>query len=304
LKDDNAARTKRLPKKRDTDLRNWQAEQNRNSKPERIHEDTEEATANNLGEVLQKMEKLGYAIIKDYTAVCDDKKTMDAKTYCIFGEGNAPTPEQTLFHETPPAIGKGPPLMQTIFEGVIINQGRIDYKAAKPVTAAPGQQARAVMKYGTPGCNRYQDKCKGQAEDIIKGIFAQDLKKHKKNPAEDPKNWIIEQNVVVGGVDHQHPHCDLGKAGCYHNERIFPFVAVHGFGVNEFQMWLLPSKQKRECGFLYQFPKNAILFMRGDLFMQEHVFRRHAHIFTSSLKEKPAGMTRIHTGSQIALKHG
>ena len=74
LKDDNAARTKRLAKKRDTDLRDWLAGKNRNSKPERIHDDIEEATANNLGEVLEKMEKLGYAITKDYTAVCDDRQ--------------------------------------------------------------------------------------------------------------------------------------------------------------------------------------------------------------------------------------
>ncbi len=117
---------------------------------------------------------------------------------------------------------------------------------------------------------------------IIKGIFAQDLKKHKKNPAVDPNNWIIEQNVVVGGVNHQHPHCDQGKASCYHNERIFPFVAVHGFGVNEFQMWLLPYKQKRECGFLYQFPKNAILFLRSDFIHAEACLqeaRAHMHFF-------------------------
>jgi hypothetical protein len=93
------------------------------------------------------MEKLGYAIITDYTAVCDDKKAMDPKTYNIFGEGDAPTAEQAFFHEIPPNIGKAPPVMQTIFEGVIINHGRIHYKAAKPVTAPPGQQARAVMKY-------------------------------------------------------------------------------------------------------------------------------------------------------------
>ena len=264
LKDDNAARTKRLAKKRDNDLRNWVAGKTRNSKPERIYEDIEQATANNLGEVLQKMEKIGYAIIKDYNALCDDTNTIDPKTYKLFREGNAPTVEQAFFHETPPDIGKAAPPMTTIFEGVVINHGRIDYKPAKPVSVPTGLQPRSVMKFGTPAYNRYQDKYKGQAEDIIKGMFAKHVRKGKKHPAADPKNWIIQQNVVVGGVDHQHPHCDQGKAGSYHNERLFPFVAVHGFGINEFQMWLLPAKQKREYGFLYQFPKNAILFMRGD----------------------------------------
>jgi hypothetical protein len=30
-------------------------------------------------------------------------------------------------------------------------------------------------------------------------------------------------------------------------------------------MWLLPMKKKREYGFPYRFPKNAILFFRGDV---------------------------------------
>jgi hypothetical protein len=179
--DDNVARNNRLSKKRDKDLRNWLAGKHRTSKPGRIHADIQEATCHNLGEVLGTMEKLGYAIIKDFTAVCDDVKALNPETYNIFSEGNAPTAEQAVFHETPPDVGKAPPVMQTIFEGVIINNGRIDYKAAKPLAAPQGKQARSVMKYGTPGYNRYQDKFKGQAEDMLKGIFAKPLKKHKKN---------------------------------------------------------------------------------------------------------------------------
>jgi hypothetical protein len=291
--DDNVARNNRLSKKRDKDLRNWLAGKHRTSKPGRIHADIQEATCHNLGEVLGTMEKLGYAIIKDFTAVCDDVKALNPETYNIFSEGNAPTAEQAVFHETPPDVGKAPPVMQTIFEGVIINNGRIDYKAAKPLAAPEGKQARSVMKYGTSGYNRYQDKFKGQAEDMLKGIFAKPLKKNKKKPAADPKNWIIEQNVVVGGVDHQHPHCDQGKAGCYHNEGIFPFVAVHGFGVNEFQMWLLPAKQKREYGFLYQFPKNAILFMRGD-FIHAGACLQEARAHIQFFPKKEAGWDDDH----------
>ena len=282
LMDDNDFRKERLSTKRDNDLRNWIAGKNRTSKPDRIHSDIQEATCNNLGEVRDTMEKLGYAIIKDFTNVCDDRNALNPETYNVFTEGNAPTAEQAVFHETPADFGKPPPILQTIFEGVVINNARIDYKLAKPVAAPQGKQARSVMKYGTQSYNRYQEKYKGQAEDMIKGIFAKPLKKKKKNPAADPKNWIVEQNVVVGGVDHQHPHCDQGKAGCYKDDSIFPFVAVHGFGINEFQMWLLPAKQKREYGFLYQFPKNAILFMRGDFIhagacLQQA--RAHIHFF-------------------------
>jgi hypothetical protein len=39
---------------------------------------------------------------------------------------------------------------------------------------------------------------------------------------------------------------------------------VHGFGINEFIMWLLPAKKKRDYGFPYKFPKNALLFFRVD----------------------------------------
>jgi hypothetical protein len=71
-------------------------------------------------------------------------------------------------------------------------------------------------------------------------------------------------NIVVGAQDHQHPHCDQGKVGSYVSELIFPFVVVHGFGLNEFQLWLLPCMRKRDHRFLYQFPKTAIVFMCGD----------------------------------------
>ena len=293
LMDDNDIRKERLSTKRDNDLRNWIAGKNRTSQPDRIHSDIQEATCNNLGEVLDTMQKLGYAIIKDFTNVCDDRNALNPETYNVFTEGNAPTAEQAVFHETPADFGKPPPILQTIFEGVVINNARIDYKLAKPVAAPQGKQARSVMKYGTQSYNRYQEKYKGQAEDMIKGIFAKPLKKNKQNPAADPKNWIVEQNVVVGGVDHQHPHCDQGKAGCYHNEGIFPFVAVHGFGVNEFQMWLLPAKQKREYGFLYQFPKNAILFMRGD-FIHAGACLQEARAHIQFFPKKEAGWDDDH----------
>ena len=85
-----------------------------------------------------------------------------------------------------------------------------------------------------------------RADSIQKGMFRNHTKKNGTNPTADPRNWLIAHNVVVGGQDHQHPHCDLGKVGSFAVEEVFPFVAVHGFGVNEFQMWLLPMKKKRD----------------------------------------------------------
>jgi hypothetical protein len=56
-------------------------------------------------------------------------------------------------------------------------------------------------------------------------------------------------------MGHQHPHCDQGKAGCFNTDQIFPFVCIHGFGLHEFAMWLLPAQKKREYGFPFTFPK-------------------------------------------------
>jgi hypothetical protein len=69
------------------------------------------------------------------------------------------------------------------------------------------------MQYGTKAYKTYQELYKGQADDIIKGMFAKHKKRNGTNPAADPTNWVTQQNVVVGAQDHQHPHCDQGKVG-------------------------------------------------------------------------------------------
>jgi hypothetical protein len=172
--------------------------------------------------------------------------------------------------------------MDAIFEGVRINHGTSNFYPTKPATAPTGTEFRSILKYGYAGYKTYQKEYQGQADDIIKGVFQNSTKKTTRYRPANPRNRQTEQNVVVGGVDHQHPHCDQGKVGSYNCERIYPFVAVHGFGVNEFQMWLLPCKLKREYGFLYKFPASAILFMRGDFIHAgacEQSARGHIHFF-------------------------
>jgi hypothetical protein len=278
-----SARKERRTTKRCNDVRNWQNGKNRNCTPYRINDDIEAATVRNLQEVVGKMQKLGYAVLMDFKEATDDPEgTLNPMTYNIFKPENAPTPAQAAFYKTPLASSRQPPVMETIFEGVMINQAHAQFLPQKPTVARPGTEIRSVMKYGLAGYKAYQKQCKGQADDIITGMFPAKGKRNKPNPAADPRNWVAEHNVVVGGVDHQHPHCDQGKAGSYQNDDIFPFVAVHGFGVNEFQMWLLPQKLKREYGFLYNFPKNAILFMRGDFIHAGACLqpaRGHIHFF-------------------------
>ncbi len=59
-------------------------------------------------------------------------------------------------------------------------------------------------------------KYSGQMEDIIKKQFAsKKTDKNKYNPASDPQNWNMTQNIVIGGVNHQHPHCGQAKAGAF-----------------------------------------------------------------------------------------
>ncbi len=77
-------------------------------------------------------------------------------------------------------------------------------------------------------------------------------------------NWKARQNVLKGGINHQHPHCDNAIVNSYANLDIFPFVCIHGFGVEEFSLWLLPNPLARHYGFLHTFRPTQMLIMRGD----------------------------------------
>ncbi len=213
-------------------------------------------------DAFQKVQKLGYAVILDYKNLRDSP---NGAPYSLFAPENEPTQEQANFYKTGPPGTKVPPPLETIFEDVKINQSHFRFEPVKPTHARrEDTELRASLRYGTAAYKAYQKLYKGQADDIIQKMFHNHTKKNGTNPAADPSNWASEHNVVVGGVEYQHPHADLAKPGSFTNDYVFPFVAVHGFGVNEFQMWLLPCKHKREHGYLFKFPKTAILFMRGD----------------------------------------
>ena len=235
--------------KRDDALRNWQEARTRNCTPDRLYEDILEATAQNMIEVFQKVRKLGYAVIKDFNQLRDLNML---NTYSLFQEKNVPTLAQANFYKTAnQASGATKPAMETIFEGVRVNHGHMIILPVKPTVPRKGTKLRSVMTYGTKQYKAYQKLCKGQADDIIRGMFQNHKKKNGTNPAAEPTFWHTEHNIVVGGQDHQHSHSDQGKIGCFANDSVFPFVVTHGFGINEFQMWLLPNKKKRDYGFLY-----------------------------------------------------
>jgi hypothetical protein len=77
-------------------------------------------------------------------------------------------------------------------------------------------------------------------------------------------NWIAAANVVKGGDNYQHAHCDQGRYDEFNNLDLFPFVALHAFGVEEFQLWVLPQPDKRTYGFLHTFAPKNMVFLRGD----------------------------------------
>jgi len=97
---------------------------------------------------------------------------------------------------------------------------------------------------------------------ILENIFDKKDKRGKK----DPKNWTCKMTNLVGGDMYQHAHADQAWPFELEGERTFPFVATHGFGVNPFEMWLLPksARGKQDYGILHLFPRTALLLMRGD----------------------------------------
>jgi hypothetical protein len=77
-------------------------------------------------------------------------------------------------------------------------------------------------------------------------------------------NWKAKQQVLKGGINHQHPHCDNAIVNTYTNLDVFPFVCIHGFGMDEFNVWLLPNPFHRHYGFMHTFAAKNMLIMRGD----------------------------------------
>jgi len=78
------------------------------------------------------------------------------------------------------------------------------------------------------------------------------------------QNWKAKQTILKGGDKYQHPHCDNAIVNSYANLDVFPFVCLHGFGVEAFSLWLLPNPLQRHYGFEHKFGPKNMLLMRGD----------------------------------------
>jgi hypothetical protein len=200
-------------KTRKNPLRNCQGAKARNCIPNKVREDIQEATAQNLHEAFQKMEKLGFAVIHDYTKLTNNPATMgEYANACVFQSQNLPTYEQATYHTSSANSSKNVPKMETIFKGVKVYQSNINFIPVKSTAARDGTELRQVMKYGTASYKAYQKTYKGQPDDIIKGMFHNHIKTKWKKSSGRSKNWTTEQTIVIiGAQDHQHPHYDQGK---------------------------------------------------------------------------------------------
>jgi hypothetical protein len=101
---------------------------------------------------------------------------------------------------------------------------------------------------------------KDQMGKLLDNIFPEnDIQKRK------PKNWLTKMQNLVGGNSYQHQHSDQGRPLEYKEEKTFSFVATHGFGIYEFELWLLPQASgQHKHGFLHRFKPQALILMRGD----------------------------------------
>ena len=260
-------------------FRNWCNGHARNGM--KIREEILEATVDSPEELPAMMRLNGFAVLRNFDKVLrrvpieatdddfDNLSSTRAEWGSLFSPGNAPNAEQAAYHENGTFDGKKgkTPPANLVFEGCVINDSSSDFamnnspNVACPVT---GKIPRMVLKSKSKAHALYNKNYFGQMEDIIKGMFGGEEPTTGLSGAEDPANWNMTQTIVWGGMDHQHPHCDQGKAGCFQYEQMSPFVCIHGFGVHDFAMWLLPLNKKREYGFPYRFPKKSMLFMRGD----------------------------------------
>ena len=262
-------------------FRNWCNGHGRNGQAGKIRAEILEATVDDPEELPAMLRLNGFAVLRNYDKVVrrvkieasdDDYNGLSstrAEWGSLFSTGNAPTAQQAAYHETGTFDGKKTkkPPADLVFEGCVINDSSYDFginNSPNEVCPVTGKVPRMVMKSKSKAHTLYNKNYGGQMEDIIKGMFAGEVSTTGSSGSADPANWNMTQTIVWGGIDHQHPHCDQGKAACFQYEQMFPFVCIHGFGVHDFTMWLLPLNKKREYGFPYRFPNKSMLFMRGD----------------------------------------
>ena len=193
-------------------------------------------TVNTVQEVYAKLCTGGIAIM-------NNMKT-------LFGPNHQPDREQRDYIRHAPESEK-----QIVFEGVVLDDLS---SSVIPHYHKDHVDARRQLKdTNKKAYLDYKAKYAGQQVDIIEAMFD--------GAAGMSGNWKLNWNALVGGINYQHPHTDAGRVGSFQNLEVFPFVALHGFGLDPFSLWLLPDPFELKYGFLHTFEAHQIVFMRGDV---------------------------------------
>jgi hypothetical protein len=226
-------------------------------------------TVNTVREVYAKLCTGGIAIM-------NNMKT-------LFGPNHQPDREQRDYIRHAPESEK-----QIVFEGVVLDDLS---SSVIPHYHKDHVDARRQLKdTNKKAYVDYKAKYAGQQVDIIEAMFD--------GAAGMSGNWKLNWNALVGGINYQHPHTDAGRVGSFQNLEVFPFVALHGFGLDPFSLWLLPDPFELKYGFLHTFEAHQIVFMRGDVVhagVPSPVPRGHMEFFPlhgAGWTQRPAYWTR------------
>jgi hypothetical protein len=210
--------------KRELSKKNWLSGVSRHSTSKRIETDIAAATVPSMSMVPATLRVLGFAIIRNFKKVqndnlnalydsgSDDNASGSVPIVkAVFSEGNGPSAEQAAFYNTPGWSTTGTsnkPKSEPIFEGVTITSnsyavGPAKVKQSNHTEPCPrtGRLPRQAMKANSKALQVYNEKYKGQMEDIIRGMFGNSQRKGRQDPAGDPNNWHLSQNIVWGGTE-------------------------------------------------------------------------------------------------------
>jgi len=152
----------------------------------------------------------------------------------------------------------------------VFNAIRLCSKASTYKTERPPKAAKSAFRQDGPRMQLDMESCEANktamaAYQYQMDILLQNIFNNDEYAKKSPSNWITKMQNIVGGTEYQHAHCDLGRPHAYRDQDTFPFTAMHGFGINPFQLWMLPNMTTDiKYGFLHTFGPTSLVLMRGD----------------------------------------
>ena len=231
---DEGELTGKSVRKRLTQLEKW-ANGNKSIR-ERKQVFIQQALVDTWAEAHDKLCKVGFAIVNNFPA--------------LMGSNHRPDMDQRDYIRHAPDAEK-----QTVFEGAYLDD---QSSSVIPHYDKDHVDARRQLKDSSKKVYLdYKAKYAPQLVDIIEGIFGGGIAGYS-------ANWKLNWTTVIGGTNYQHPHSDTARIGSYNNLDVFPFVALHGFGLDPFSLWLLPEPFELRYGFLHTFEAHQMLLLRGD----------------------------------------